>query len=462
MFSVEKNARRLVKEDGVNTWIFVWIFSLSAYLINANNIPLLSGTLRNFQVHACDGTELVISCWPNTVIAISFALYGRTVPSHELCHGEEEMSKDIYLQKNETSCLVPEALRTVEERCRHQRICRIQTGPESFGKDPCPGVRKYAEVVYKCRPSSFINKIVCEHERLLIECEKSRRIVIFSASFGGTHHAIHECPQKTRKMAPDCHGSYATEIVMQSCLGRRRCSVLASVQTFGKPGCPAGTRHYLKVVYTCVSKEILRKPDIEGQENTEIDKTDYFVEEPRYVAPPVGQNRTRWKGSLEYTVTIGKSTATTKHKTVVDQPVSQGVENTDISNCTVIEGDQKVVGFLTEWFAAYKFLKENREKCILYLTLSLSVGLVVFFLLLSIRIYSQKKKERKKSKLNISGPLPTLSDEDISDLEHLDNTDRRGHTAESLREGRSTIRRHDSDTYPRAPMSQNMSNYYYS
>ncbi|XP_013780747.1 protein eva-1 homolog C-like, partial [Limulus polyphemus] len=425
---------------------------------------LLSGTLRNFQVHACDGTELVIKCWPNTVIAISFALYGRTVPSHELCPREQEISKDIYLETNGTNCLAPQALRTVEERCRHQRICRIKTAPESFGKDPCPGVRKYAEVVYKCRPSSFINKIVCEHERLQIECEKSRRIVIYSASFGGTHHGIYECPQKTGKIAPDCQGSYTTETVMQGCLGRRRCSILASVQTFGKPGCPAGTRHYLKVVYTCVSKEILRKLDTDGQKNTEIDKTDYFVEKPRFVAPPVGQNRTRWKGSLEYTITVGKSTTTTKHKTVVDQPVVQGGENMDgddtTSNCTVIEGDQKVVGFLTEWIAAYKFLKENKEKCILYLTLSLGAGLVVFFLVLSIRLYAQKKKERKKANLNISEPLPTSFDEYISDLEHLDNTDRPG--VEARRESRSTMRRQDSDTYPRAPMSQNMNNYYYS
>lgn len=49
----------------------------------------------------------------------------------------------------------------------------------------------------------------------------------------------------------DCQVSYATEAVMSSCHGRRKCSIGADVGTFGKPGCPPGTRLFLKVVHTC-------------------------------------------------------------------------------------------------------------------------------------------------------------------------------------------------------------------
>lgn len=52
----------------------------------------------------------------------------------------------------------------------------------------------------------------------------------------------------------DCQVSYATEAVMSSCHGRRKCSIGADVGTFGKPGCPPGTRLFLKVVHTCGMK----------------------------------------------------------------------------------------------------------------------------------------------------------------------------------------------------------------
>ncbi|GFR29880.1 SUEL-type lectin domain-containing protein [Trichonephila clavata] len=116
-------------------------------------ITLLTGTLRTFQVHACDGNELQIECWPNTVINIYLAQYGRQVPSHQLCPPEGVTDGDLSMLNDTTNCLSTHALRTVEESCRDQRICNVKTSPQTFGYDPCPGVRKYAEVAYKCRPS---------------------------------------------------------------------------------------------------------------------------------------------------------------------------------------------------------------------------------------------------------------------------------------------------------------------
>lgn len=47
-------------------------------------------------------------------------------------------------------------LNKVEEACREKQICKIMTDPGSFaGIDPCPGITKYAEVAYKCRPSKY-------------------------------------------------------------------------------------------------------------------------------------------------------------------------------------------------------------------------------------------------------------------------------------------------------------------
>lgn len=47
-----------------------------------------------------------------------------------------------------------------------------------------------------------------------------------------------------------CLVSYATEAVMRICHGRRKCSLSADSNTFGKP-CRPDSRMYLKVVYTC-------------------------------------------------------------------------------------------------------------------------------------------------------------------------------------------------------------------
>lgn len=72
---------------------------------------LLSGTLRTFQVHACDGNELKIECWPNTVINIYLAQYGRQVPSHQLCPPEDVTDGALSSLNDTTNCLSTHALR---------------------------------------------------------------------------------------------------------------------------------------------------------------------------------------------------------------------------------------------------------------------------------------------------------------------------------------------------------------
>lgn len=47
-----------------------------------------------------------------------------------------------------------------------------------------------------------------------------------------------------------CLGEHSTEIVMELCHGKRKCTIKADVATFGRP-CLPESRKYLKVVYTC-------------------------------------------------------------------------------------------------------------------------------------------------------------------------------------------------------------------
>lgn len=47
-----------------------------------------------------------------------------------------------------------------------------------------------------------------------------------------------------------CLADHSTEIVMEMCHGKRKCTIKADVATFSKP-CRPDSRKYLKVVYTC-------------------------------------------------------------------------------------------------------------------------------------------------------------------------------------------------------------------
>ncbi|GFQ65957.1 SUEL-type lectin domain-containing protein [Trichonephila clavata] len=86
---------------------------------------LLTGTLRTFQVHACDGNELQIECWPNTVINIYLAQYGRQVPSHQLCPPEGVTDGDLSMLNDTTNCLSTHALRVSMVTQRHFNSFRV-------------------------------------------------------------------------------------------------------------------------------------------------------------------------------------------------------------------------------------------------------------------------------------------------------------------------------------------------
>ena len=101
-------------------------------------------------------------------------------------------------------------------------------------------MRKYVEVAYKCKPTVFKSKVVCQGKDLELQCGSSdgdisesdpnydTRIAIYSSSFsasGGTH--IY-CPSEGKKdfdSAFDqqaCEEQYVTEPVMKLCHGQRK------------------------------------------------------------------------------------------------------------------------------------------------------------------------------------------------------------------------------------------------
>ncbi|KAH7938679.1 hypothetical protein HPB51_028807 [Rhipicephalus microplus] len=184
------------------------------------------------------------------------------------------------------------------------------------------------------------------------------RIVVYSANFGGTEKGVPECPQRQDVKLSVCQVSYATETVLTSCHGRRRCTVAATMGTFGNPGCHKDSRLYLKVVYTCA----------------------------------------------------------------------------------------------------------NKEKFILYVLLSLGFGVVAFLAVLSARLYAQgRREEPHEPETKLSEPLSGSFDDCDGGGVGVDQVDtstgcsvtRHAHTIEVVRyASRPGISHHDSDTYPRAPVTR--------
>jgi hypothetical protein len=52
-------------------------------------------------------------------------------------------------------------LKSVVEACQKKRYCKFNSSANIIGNDPCPGVRKFVEVAYKCRPCKYEKIKIC-------------------------------------------------------------------------------------------------------------------------------------------------------------------------------------------------------------------------------------------------------------------------------------------------------------
>ena len=151
--------------------------------------------------------------------------------------------------------------------------------PEVFGggeggNDPCPQVRKYVEVAYKCKPTQFRSKVECHSQTLELDCNKKsssttsksndhkeetedeqemERLAIYSATFASSIGSHIYCPDTasdsiTSSLSSSsmgdgsirytdasqtdvsgkktCEESYATDAVMKLCHGKRKLSIV--------------------------------------------------------------------------------------------------------------------------------------------------------------------------------------------------------------------------------------------
>ncbi|XP_037082151.1 L-rhamnose-binding lectin CSL3-like [Pollicipes pollicipes] len=320
------------------------------------------GTLRTFQVASCDGDELRLECPPDTTVSINLVQYGRLASKPDLCGHPRDME-----WVNNTDCMDRNALKVVIAECGGKQSCRLQTSPKAFGVDPCPGIRKFVEVLYKCQPSLFRSEVVCQGERRKISCDRSR-IAIYSASFGVTEHGSIQCLQAPGVKITNCQASFTSEKMINQCQGRESCELNADPAFFNRP-CPADHNTYLKVTYTCVPKKILREQydqeDEEARQNaTEVPPADRHLPSGKDAPSTPRSGKTgRGRGAPHYDGVQGDtSSRPARPAASPPPPLPPPLAEEDCNDTEpMTAGQRHVIGFITEWITAYRFVSGLSE-----------------------------------------------------------------------------------------------------
>ncbi|XP_034172438.1 uncharacterized protein LOC117600737 isoform X4 [Osmia lignaria lignaria] len=431
-----------------------------------DHLALLSGTLKTYQRAACDEELMMLKCPPGTMISVALAQYGRAGANGTGRCGALDPSLLLHDKQTNQTCIWPQSLQTVVEQCHKKRQCKFNTSPKTFEGDPCPGLPKYIEVAYKCRPYEFRSKVACENDHINLACHPGQRVAIFSASFGRTEYESHQCPQPHDVKEETCIAPHATEIVINMCHGKRRCTVVANSSTFGEP-CSLESRTYLKIIYTCVPRTVLREQyggDVEPDEvnlmhefEEGFDRADFraeFSPSPN-LEGPLPQPRDNISRNFP---TVSSSpprartnndvdTRSNKFKTLgvgaKDSPLSPTINqgtimfdnNVDSSardvpsstvspiNCTTVVyavpgEDRVVVGYINEWINAYSFISKNQEKFYLYIIVSVTAGILIFLGLVIGRLLVSRHRAKRDAKFHANNePLPNGFTDDISEID---------------------------------------------
>ncbi|XP_055911331.1 uncharacterized protein LOC129945544 [Eupeodes corollae] len=347
----------------------------------------------------------------NAAIGLSIVTNTNSTSTTTTVTEQQEQHQDGQDANSPENCMWPNALQysllqTVVEACQKKKHCKFNGSPQFYGlgasgvgdtsgsssyhsstststsgisMDPCPKRRKIVEIAYKCRPYEFRSKVACHNDVAQLECNPYSRIAVYSASFGRTEYESIQCPQPQGVKEETCLASYATETVMQICHGRRRCNLAADANTFGSP-CQQNSRMYLKVVYTCVPKQVLKDQyesdieadeleDFEGDVN-ELYDDDQFYKESEAI-PKLYSNVTRTNGSVNATTASGAVNG---------------------MNVTAMDSDAAGVNPVMTHSSDLS-LEDDQERLFLYLLIAGSGGVIVCIVIVAVRVIMLKRHD---------------------------------------------------------------------
>ncbi|RVE70229.1 hypothetical protein OJAV_G00062770 [Oryzias javanicus] len=191
-------------------------------------------TCENERVHT-------LECQSNEVISVQSSFYGRK--NRNTCR----QGKPRWVVSN-TDC-AQDMLDFIKERCESEQRCEVPMS-EVRTVDPCWGTYKYIETEFTC--ITPMTDVTCENFMAKLRCGRGQVISVVSAYYGRRSSSVCtlNCPfVQTQNV--DCENP--TDIVAETCNGRRRCTIKASNSVFGDP-CE-DTYKYLEVSYVCVDPD---------------------------------------------------------------------------------------------------------------------------------------------------------------------------------------------------------------
>ncbi|XP_073771114.1 protein eva-1 homolog C isoform X2 [Danio rerio] len=158
------------------------------------------------------------------------------------------------------SCSASTTLQKVLSECQGHRDCQFLVNHQVFGKDPCPGIPKYINVSYRCKPTEHKRKVTCEGDRLLLHCKYPKVLNIYSAVYGRLLEEEDLCSSEEQKPPYECLHHGAVDVVSNICYGKQRCLFTVDQKHFKDP-CPPGTKKYITILYACVPQSLLKEAD---------------------------------------------------------------------------------------------------------------------------------------------------------------------------------------------------------
>ncbi|XP_074653269.1 protein eva-1 homolog C-like [Tubulanus polymorphus] len=392
------------------TEVFIWLVLLStlsfmsgALMPDSRNSGILASTLFTFKKHACRGNVLNMRCPKGTTILVQFAHYGRRAPSSQVCPIPPGVIQptSVANAKEDTQCLAKTSLRAVVGLCEDKRRCKVEASSDVFGRtDPCPGTTKYLEVNYKCKPTEFDSKIVCEGHEMVIQCTKrSHRIAIYSATYGRMpRQGNSKCPAGRDGIETDCQAEGTVDIMMRRCHGKKRCQVSVDRTVFKNDPCPMGTRKYLSVIYVCVPKKILKVFKGDPVSGGHVHSND-DASRDQSVNPDWGA------GSKT------KPSPTSRVQTYPNETAPSDSEN--CNNTVSAKWAEFTIGFITDWISTARFISDHSEKAILYFVLGACGGLLLVLFVVIFKIVAYVRK--RKSKMDVTDTTTAATPNGISE-----------------------------------------------
>ncbi|XP_031437709.1 protein eva-1 homolog C-like [Clupea harengus] len=264
----------------------------------------------------------------------------------------------------------------MQDECQDRRSCQVLVNSRLFGADPCPTTSKYLTLWYKCRPNEYKSKVVCEGERMRLNCKSGMQIAVYSAMFGRTQQGTLECPPNQRR-APsvDCQSGTTLQVLTSRCQGKQSCSIRASSREFGDP-CYAGTRKYLNVIYTCVPKKLLQESVPNHPDSQPAPPP---LHDPNVVgdsAPPDGTT------PVTTDATPGKKKRERETVPFSEEKNPQPSRPPSI-NATALSADMALI---SSALATYTYIAEHTERTALYFVCGVCVGLFLTLFALVVQI----------------------------------------------------------------------------